>query len=109
MMFVGDMDPADTMIFAWLRARLPSVAVTHLGINDRFLSKLGVTVPMSYRIRLEPAETAAVSVVDDLLPDAHDTLGTDCLRILKDGYKIELEAIVSALGKADPILSAAIG
>ncbi|HVT26555.1 MAG TPA: hypothetical protein VHE81_00920 [Lacipirellulaceae bacterium] len=109
LMFVGDMDPADTMIFAWLRARLQSIVVTHVGINDRFLSKLGISVPVSYRIRLGPAGTAAVSALDNVLPDANDTLGRDCRRTLKEGYKIELEAVVSTIGNADPILAAAIG
>ena len=38
--FLGDMDPADLMIFAWLRRRLRPKRIKYLGISDAYLAAL---------------------------------------------------------------------
>jgi len=38
------LDPADLMIFAWLRERLSPIKVTHHAINDRFMTALDTLV-----------------------------------------------------------------
>jgi hypothetical protein len=107
LLFLGDMDPVDLMIFAWLRARLPSVHITYFGISDSFLSKLCCRIPESFRIQLSPAELAAVPVVEQELLELPKTVGPECFALLKQGYKIELEAVVTALKTAASILSLA--
>ncbi|HEX3602354.1 MAG TPA: hypothetical protein VHU84_19525, partial [Lacipirellulaceae bacterium] len=39
--FVGDLDPADLMIYAWLRLKLLPIQVIHHAINDRFITDHG--------------------------------------------------------------------
>ena len=107
LLFLGDMDPVDLMIFAWLRARLSSIRVTYLGISDSFLSRLSCHIPESYRIPLAPSERAAVPVIEQELLELRETVGQECFTLLKQGYKIELEAVVTALGVSDPIVSLA--
>src|SRR5262245_2080241 len=52
LLFLGDMDPADLMIFAWLRARLPTNEVVHVGLNERLAKHLGYGMPANHRIPL---------------------------------------------------------
>jgi hypothetical protein len=106
LLFLGDMDPVDLMIFAWLRARLTSISVSYLGISDNFISKLSCHIPESYRLQLSPSERAAVPVLEEVLK-LQETIGPGCFTLLKKGYKIELEAVVTVLGIAAPILSLA--
>jgi hypothetical protein len=108
LLFIGDMDPADVLIFAWLRERLQPTTITHIGINDQFISRLGVNVSESFHIALHQTEKAAVSILEDLIPDVRAVIGTKCSDLLNEGYKIELEAIVSAVGSASPLLSVAV-
>ena len=48
LLFLGDMDPADLMIFAWLREFLRPKSIVHLGVNDQYIAELAVF----YRNRL---------------------------------------------------------
>jgi hypothetical protein len=96
--FLGDLDPLDVMIFAWLRQRLAPVEVVHHGINDSLIAALDVVMPNGYRIQLNSTEAAAVAELDELIPDIHDVLGPVCFRVLNEGYKIELEAVMTAMG-----------
>lgn len=107
LLFMGDLDPVDLMVFAWLRERLQPVTTVHHGINDSLIAALDVVIPQTYRIRLNSTEAAAVAELGELMPDVCDALGPTCLRILNEGYKIELEAIQSALGSAGPLLRSA--
>lgn len=107
LIFVGDLDPVDIMVFAWLRQRLEPITTVHHGINDSFVAALDVVIPNTYRIQLKPTEAAAVAELGELIPDVRDVLGPECFRILNEGYKIELEAVVSALGSARPLLTTA--
>src|ERR1043165_8319158 len=94
LVFLGDMDPADIMIFGWLRAMLQPVSVTHLGINNQLNLRLGYPTPERHRIKLCRTENNAVSRLEEFVPDVEDVLGVECLNMLHSGYKIELEAIV---------------
>jgi spore coat protein CotF len=96
------------LIFAWLHERLQPTSITHIGINDQFIARLGVNVTESFHIALHQTEKAAVAILEDLFPNVRTVLGDKCLSLLREGYKIELEAIVSALGSASPLLSAAV-
>jgi hypothetical protein len=99
-MFVGDLDPADILVFEWLRLKLAPIEVLHYGINDVFLALLNVTIPKAYQIPLKESETAAVAELPELVPDIEVVLSTNCFQLLKRGYKIELEAVVTAVGNA---------
>lgn len=89
--FIGDCDPPDILVFAWLREHLP--IVWH-GVNDDFLERHGTRSLDWIRIPLSAAERKAVSVLPQLCPDFRTLLGKYCSSIIDDGFKIELEGAV---------------
>jgi hypothetical protein len=98
------LDPPDLLIFAWLRASLSSQAVVHLGVNDALLAQLNANVPDHYTIPLSPAESGAIELVERTLPDLHELVGPRCTGILQSQRKLEIEAVISTLGSAKPLL-----
>jgi hypothetical protein len=104
LLFLGDMDPPDLMIFAWLRERLHPIRVTHLGINDTYLDQLQVVVPKNFMIKLGPSEKKSLPILRRVLPDMANILGPRCAAILNKNLKIELEAVKSAQGEAKSII-----
>jgi hypothetical protein len=94
--FLGDMDPVDLMIFCWLRACLRPKLIVHLGINDSYLTDLQTCLPDSFIMKSSFSERQSLPVLKKAFPDLHDTLGVECAKILEQGRKIELDAIVSA-------------
>jgi hypothetical protein len=103
--FVGDLDPVDVMIFAWLRLRLASTRIAHHGINDQLIGILNLSIPKNYQIELKAIERAAAAELTDIVPDLEKLLGRECLQILTDGNKLELEAIKSTVGSTRPLFS----
>lgn len=103
--FLGDMDPPDLMIFAWLRAALHPSVIVHFGVNDSLCERLRLTIPDNFTIPLSPSEQAALPLLAKLFPDFADTVGPVCAKRLHDGYKVEVEAIVSALGNQMPMVN----
>lgn len=104
LLFVGDLDPPDLLIFAWLRAQLTSNQITHLGISDRFLAEVGVELPESFTLSCSPGERAALPMVKTTLPDWRVLLGDYCVQLLENGRKIELEAVRTLLRPLGPDL-----
>ncbi len=104
LLFLGDMDPVDLLVFAWLRARLHRKRVEHLGVSDRYLALLQVELPEHYTIELSPSERASMALVEKVLPDFREIVGMKCAAVLQQGRKIEQEAVVSTLGAAGRIL-----
>jgi hypothetical protein len=95
LLFLGDMDPVDLMVFAWLRSSLHPKQVTFAGINDALLeaARLSATTPLS--IPLAASEQQSLTLLRSVLPDLGDTVGRDCARLLEQGRKIELEGVRS--------------
>ena len=106
---MGDLDPTDLLIFVWFRANLSPTQFHHVGVNDRLLSELNVTVPDSYTIALDSEEVEAVALLERVAPDTESFLGSTSLNLLRSGRKIEQEAIVTVLGSQAPILKYAAG
>jgi hypothetical protein len=102
LVFLGDMDPVDLLVFAWLRAYLDHSQVTHLGVSDSYLNQLGIELPESFIISCAPSEKQSLSFLESVLPDYRALVGPDCATLLDDGRKIELEAVVTRLGPAAP-------
>jgi hypothetical protein len=90
--FLGDCDPFDLLVFAWLRERL---SIRFLGTSDRVISATGVNVTERNTISLPEEEQLAMSLVCEVWPDFAQSLGPGCARILDDNRKLELEALVS--------------
>jgi hypothetical protein len=99
-LFLGDCDPADLMVFAWLRAQLPSERITFFGVSDEVLRLLAIEINDSLCIPCSESEHMAVPFLDQVFPDFRELVGTECARRLDGGRKIELEAVVSAAGGA---------
>jgi hypothetical protein len=97
-LFLGDMDPADLLVFAWLRASLQPKQIEYVGVNDSFLSALHVAPTELPVIPLAASEQASLVLLEKAFPDFRDAVGHQCAQMLDDGYKLELEGVVSAGG-----------
>lgn len=95
LLFLGDMDPVDLMIFAWLRARLWPKPINHIGVNDAFLAAVKISSIKTLSMPCGPSEQASLAVLKKVLPDLRKTVGPKCARMLERGHKLELEGIAS--------------
>jgi hypothetical protein len=107
--FLGDMDPADLMIYCWLRTQLAPKPLFHIGVSDGYLETLSADLPDSFILRSSPFEVASLELLERVFPDVRATVGERSSRLLNEGRKIELEAVVSALGSPARILSPVFG
>jgi hypothetical protein len=89
---LGDCDPFDLLVFAWLRQHL---SVHYLGVSDIVLSAVGLQVEDSMTITLPEDELNAMSLVEEFLPNYARLIGPSCAELLARKRKIELEALVS--------------
>lgn len=99
LLFFGDMDPVDLMVFAWLRANLHSKCVTHLGVNDAFLKSLNISSVKTLSSPCAPSELKSLVLLKKVLPYLREVVGQKCNKMLEKGYKIELDMIVSNIDK----------
>jgi hypothetical protein len=109
--FVGDMDPADIMIFVWLRERLQLHSFQLLGVSDLFLSATKVDPnedPESILISCSPREQRAVEIFDELELDLSHVVGKRCADTLRRREKFELEAVLYRLRRRPEDLIATI-
>jgi hypothetical protein len=90
--FLGDADPPDLLVFAWIRAHLP---ISWWGVSDAFLAAFGVEPTTNRTVRLSDSELLALAEVNELCPDFRDLLGPKCASLLDDGRKLELEGAVN--------------
>ncbi|KKK52402.1 hypothetical protein LCGC14_3105280 [marine sediment metagenome] len=100
LLFLGDMDPVDLMVFAWLRRRCSS-HIVYVGVSDSFLAQLGIGANESLTNACQPSEKESLCVLKKVFPDFKDTVGPECCTILEGGRKIELEAIPIGDGIGD--------
>ena len=95
--YLGDLDPPDLMIFAWLREKFFPKPIRHLGISDAYLTQLRAVLPPTFVMQCSPSERRALPVLRKVFPDLAETIGAGAAQLLMEGRKIELEAVVSAL------------
>jgi hypothetical protein len=107
LLFLGDMDPVDLMIFAWLRASLAANRVVYLGLNDTLLTGLGLSSTETLTIPCSKSEQDALPLLDKVFPDFREEIGPNCTALLRQNQKIELEAFLSAKELAARILQTA--
>jgi hypothetical protein len=88
----GDADPADLLVYAWLREQLP---IEYAGMSDRLLTKCGVELADHLTISLHDSELAALPLITECLGDLSELLGAWCSGLLSSGRKIEMEALLS--------------
>jgi hypothetical protein len=92
--FLGDMDPTDLMVFAWLRASLRPKHVVYFGINDALLKACRLSPSKSVSIPFTSSERKSLPLLMEVLPDLREMVGQKALRMLQRGHKIELEAVL---------------
>ena len=88
--FLGDADPVDLLVFAWLRSRID---VKYTGVSDLLLSNIGVSWNDRVTIPLSESETGALVLLAEVCPDYRLLLGLQCAALLDRGRKLELEAV----------------
>ncbi|MEX0678262.1 MAG: hypothetical protein WD063_14370 [Pirellulales bacterium] len=109
LLFLGDMDPVDLLIFAWVRAKLSPKPIVYLGVSDAYLLALNVSIARSFTLQFTPSEQESMSLLSTVFPDYREVVGESCSRLLEQARKIELEAVVSALGSPAVLLLPALG
>jgi len=90
-LFIGDCDPPDILVFAWLREHLP---ITWYGVNDDFLDFHGTRHLDCIRIPLSKAEEETVELLPQLCPDFRELVGEYCSSLIDGGFKIEIEGAI---------------
>lgn len=90
--FLGDCDPFDLLVFAWLRQHLP---IRYLGTSDAVLAATGVEIVDSMTIELPDEEKLAMSILRDVWPNFEEATGPHCARLLAENRKLEIEAVLS--------------
>jgi len=86
--FVGDADPVDLLVFAWLREHL---STEWFGVSDRFLLAQGMRFRPRVQIPLASSEQETIEQLGRFCPDYRMLLGKECSALLDAGMKIELE------------------
>ena len=90
--FLGDCDPFDLLVYAWLRRH---ISIRYLGVSDAVVSALGVNVNGSMTIPLPEEEKQAMALLRDVWPEFSASVGRECAAMLEDGRKLEMEALAS--------------
>jgi hypothetical protein len=92
LLFLGDADPVDLLIFAWLRSQIP---VSYAGISDSLIQTLGSNITDDFAIALSDSERAALPLLVEVFPDYPTAIGSLCAARLNQGQKNEIEAVLN--------------
>lgn len=106
LLFVGDLDPPDLMIFAFLRDMLREADVRHLGIGARFAESFGLAWGSAPWMPLSPSERAALDVLRAALPDLPEVVGPEATRQLAAGCKLELDGVATSAAAWQALIAA---
>jgi hypothetical protein len=87
-LFIGDADPPDLLVFAWLREQVP---VTWYAVNDDFLVRHRSRDDDTIGIPLSRSEVAALPHLASWCPDYRHLLGEYCSSLLDMHFKVEVE------------------
>ncbi len=96
LLFLGDMDPVDLLVFAWLAERLGSRRVGYLGVNDALLDALRIRPVQPLLIECALSERKSLAFLKRVFPAFPAVVGPRCAQMLERGEKMEFEAVVSA-------------
>lgn len=105
LLFLGDADPADLLIFSLIREHFP---IEYRGLSDQLLMQCDVELSANLTIQLAESELAALPSVTQCLGNLTSHLGPWCSSLLSSGRKIELEALFSFATCAPSELEAAL-
>ena len=93
--FLGDLDPPDLLIFAWLQEVLAPAPIEHLGVSDAIWRELGSPLPERFALPLTESERSAVALLEEVLPQLANIAGQSSAALLRFGRKIELESALA--------------
>jgi hypothetical protein len=96
LLFLGDMDAVDLLVFAWLAAHLGGRRVIHMGINDALLITHRMRPLRRLLIECSTSERKSLALLNRVFPTFADIVGPRCAAMLERGEKMELEAVVGA-------------
>jgi len=94
LVFLGDLDPVDYLIFCWLRCQLTNIDASYLGISDLFLGRLDVTLSRCSVQSLGQSESDSLIEFADVFAELSQISGATCHQLIMDGKKVELEAVL---------------
>ncbi len=84
-LFLGDLDPVDLLVFAWFRSSLGTGNITHVGLSDAFLKALELPLTQSLVFSCTPSEGESLGLLRTVLPDLRETVGHECARCWSEG------------------------
>jgi len=90
--FIGDADPQDVLVFAWLRTH---VHLNWIGVSDVFLELMRTCLTNDITIELSRVEREVARQVPLFCPDFKDFLGPNCGALFDAGKKLELEGAMN--------------
>ena len=90
--FVGDADPPDILVFAWLKEHIP---IAWSGVNDEWLLPRDKCDLAAISIPMSNAEKSTVPELSSFCPGFRDMLGECCSSLLDSGFKIEVEGAIA--------------
>jgi hypothetical protein len=101
LLFVGDADPSDLLIFAWLSARLD---ISYRGLSDSLLKQCGVDLQPRLTLAQSAAECVSHSLLSQFLPDWRGLLGPELSEILAWRRKVEAEVLTGFANVAPEVM-----
>lgn len=93
MYFIGDADPPDLLLFAYLRNLLP---ISWFGVSDGFLNTYETRHLAWITCRQSDTELASHGMVEQFCSDYKELIGEYCATIFAAGHKIEIEGATVA-------------
>lgn len=92
LLYLGDADPCDLLIFAWLRTRC---VASFCGLSDSLLARCGVVIDERITIPMNQSEVDSMPFLAECLPEFERLIGPQCSALLNSGRKMELEALIN--------------
>ena len=94
LLFLGDLDPVDLLVYAWLRSRPQLARVEFLGIGDEMLAESKHANLRSIRMQLSDEESQTLPHLETALgAELAQVVGDEAAGILRQGNKVEIEGI----------------
>jgi hypothetical protein len=93
--FLGDLDPPDLLIYSWLHAQLPGIR--YFGVGDRLLNVRGMAPDPRVTIQLATVEREAMRTFPSVFANLAPVVGPRCENLLNSGYKLETEGAFSEI------------
>lgn len=95
LIFLGDLDVTDILIFHWMKSFPATKHMVYCGINDEFLDAVRFKCREEFLIRLQEPEQRCFEEFKKVFTRFREQLGNDSFALLSRGVKLELEAVTN--------------